>query len=69
MVISIDSCSSNSWENYWMSFLQLVFYLYKTKPGINSILPIVSFWLVLQQESVKQVQILSQHQANTDINP
>ena len=48
MVISIDSCSSNSWGNYWMSFLELALLLDKTKPGINSILPIVSFWPVSQ---------------------
>ena len=32
-----------------MSFLQLVLSLDKTKDGLNSILPIVSFWPVSQQ--------------------
>ena len=36
--------SSNSWENYWMSFLQLVLSLDKTKDGINSILENMSSW-------------------------
>ena len=41
--------SSNSWGNNWMSFLQLVLSLDKTKDGFNSILPIVSFWPISQQ--------------------
>ena len=41
-------CSSNSWRNYWMSFLQLVLSLDKVKDGFNSILPIVSLWSISQ---------------------
>ena len=43
----------NSWGNYWMSFLQLVSSLDKTKDEFNSILPIVSFWPISQQHKVK----------------
>ena len=43
MVISIDTLLIKQLENYWMSFLQLVSTLDKTKDGFNSILPIVSF--------------------------
>ena len=44
--------SSNSWGNYWMSFLQLVFSLDKMFEGFNCILPIVSFWPISQQFTV-----------------
>ena len=36
--------SSNSWWNNWMSFLQLVLSLDKTKDGINSIQDNMSAW-------------------------
>ena len=46
-------CSSNSWGNNWMSFLDLALLLDKMKEGINSNLPIVSHWPILQQGSSK----------------
>ena len=48
-----------------MSFLQLVLSLDKTKDGFNSILPIVSFWLISQHPEWKNtVQIANNDHKN-----
>ena len=51
-VILLFLYSSNSWENYWMSLQQLVLFSDNTEVGINSMLPIVSFWPISQHRSL-----------------
>ena len=46
-----------AWRNYWMSFLQLVLSLDTSKDAFNSILPIVSFWPISQQNGSTEAQV------------